>query len=59
LCLCGNNITLKVEPIALAGRFFANLAKTAPPLPCDLEILPQLVLKDFPDFDTETTLFPK
>jgi hypothetical protein len=36
-------MTLRVDPIALAGRLVANLAKTAPVLPWLLEILPQMV----------------
>lgn len=36
-------MTLRVDPIALAGRLVANLAKTAPVLPWVVEILPQMV----------------
>jgi hypothetical protein len=32
-CLWGNKATLKVDPIAFGGKFLANLARTAPPLP--------------------------
>lgn len=41
--LWGYNITLRVDPIALAGKLVANLAKTAPLLPWLLEIRPQIV----------------
>jgi hypothetical protein len=36
-------MTLRVDPMALAGRLVANLASTAPLLPWLLEILPQMV----------------
>ena len=36
-------MTLRVDPMALAGRLVANLAKTAPVLPWVVEILPQMV----------------
>lgn len=36
-------MTLRVEPMALAGRLVANLARTAPLLPWLLEIRPQIV----------------
>lgn len=36
-------MTLSVAPIALAGKFFANLALTVPLFPCELITLPQIV----------------
>lgn len=36
-------MTLSVDPMALAGRLVANLARTAPLFPWLLEILPQMV----------------
>lgn len=36
-------MTLRVDPMALAGKLVANLAKTAPLLPWLVEILPQMV----------------
>ena len=46
--LCGYNWTLRVEPMALAGRFGENLAITTPLLPCPLLTLPQMVLNLLP-----------
>lgn len=40
--LCGKSMTLRVAPIALGGRFVLNLANTAPVLPCDLLMRPQI-----------------
>lgn len=36
-------MTLSVEPMALAGKLVANLARTAPVFPWLVEILPQMV----------------
>lgn len=36
-------MTLRVEPMALAGKLVANLARIAPVFPCEVEILPQMV----------------
>lgn len=36
-------MTLSVDPMALAGKLVANLAKTAPVFPWVVEILPQMV----------------
>jgi hypothetical protein len=36
-------MTLRVEPIALAGKLVENLAKTAPVLPWLVLIRPQIV----------------
>ena len=59
-CLWGNRTTLKVDPMAFAGKLCANLANTAPPLPWVVAILPQMVLKFLlPCLATYTTLFPK
>ena len=40
----GYNITLNVAPIALGGKFLANLAITTPLSPWALAILPQIHL---------------
>ena len=37
-------MTLRVEPMALGGRFLLNWALTRPLFPCDLVILPQITL---------------
>ena len=37
-------MTLKVAPMALGGKLFANLAMTTPLLPCDLATLPHMHL---------------
>ena len=42
--LLGYNITLRVAPIALAGKFFLNLAITTPLDPWALAILPHMHL---------------
>ena len=59
-------MTLRVAPIALGGKFFANLALTVPLFPCDLITLPQidymlnsrLTFIPFGVLYTYTTLFP-
>ena len=40
--LLGYNMTLKVAPIAMAGKFYLNLAITTPLDPWALAILPQM-----------------
>lgn len=40
----GYNITLNVAPIALGGKFLANLATTTPLSPWAFAILPQIDL---------------
>ena len=42
--LFGYNMTLKVAPMALGGKFLANLAITTPLSPWALAILPQMHL---------------